>query len=190
MSLGAIPINDGKMIPYLIRGLYRPGIRSVLMGNTPVTINAFLTELRRLELISESPSDSAVAPSDPSSSMSDNDSNSLSLATKPLTNQVAYLTRNEKQPAELETKSNVIAAAGSDISQGIVLILTLAGKNPIRKMCKPPVGAGAAVNMKKVLEPINLALIEVHVARVGPMKAMVNTRAMYAMFEQSNFHIR
>lgn len=99
MSLGAIPINDGEMIPYLIRGLYRPGIRSVLMGNTPVTINAFLTELRRLELISESPSDSAVAPSDPSSSMSDNDSNSLSLATKALTNQVAYLTRNEKQPA-------------------------------------------------------------------------------------------
>ncbi|KZS16489.1 Uncharacterized protein APZ42_017761 [Daphnia magna] len=74
--------------------------------------------------------------------------------------------------------SDLALLTGSDISQGIILILTLAGKNPIRKMCKPPVGAGAAVNIKKVLEPINLALIEVHVARVGPMKAMVNTRAI------------
>lgn len=37
--------------------------------------------------------------------------------------------------------------------------------------------------MQKVLKPTNLALIEVHVARVGPVKAMVDTGAMYSVIE-------
>ncbi|KZR98242.1 Uncharacterized protein APZ42_006435 [Daphnia magna] len=67
------------MIPFLIRGLIRPEIRSVMMGNPPATVNAFLTELRRLESISESPTDStAASASSVSPPTSTKDSNYLS----------------------------------------------------------------------------------------------------------------
>ncbi|KZS20857.1 Uncharacterized protein APZ42_012348 [Daphnia magna] len=92
----AIPINDAEMTPYLIRGLYRPEIRSVLMGNPPATVNDFLVELRRLEAIT----------------------------------------------------------------------------------------AGAAINEQKALKPTNLALIGVHIARVGPVEAMVDTGAMFSVIEK------
>ncbi|XP_045023368.1 uncharacterized protein LOC123467561 [Daphnia magna] len=94
----AIPINDGEMIPFLIRGLIRPELRSVMMGNPPATVNAFLTELRRLESISESPSDStAASASSVSPPMSTKDSNSLSQAIETLVNQVSFLNRSANQ---------------------------------------------------------------------------------------------
>lgn len=94
----AIPINDGELIPFLIRGLIRPEIRSVMMGNPPATVNAFLTELRRLESISESPSDStAASASSVSPPMSTKDSNSLSQAIETLVNQVSFLNRSANQ---------------------------------------------------------------------------------------------
>ncbi|KZS05614.1 Uncharacterized protein APZ42_031149 [Daphnia magna] len=42
----AIPLADAKLIPYLIRGLYRPEMRSVMMGNPPVSVNAGMSLFR------------------------------------------------------------------------------------------------------------------------------------------------
>lgn len=46
------PLTEPQMVPYLIRGLLEPNHRAVMMVNSPATIAAFLTELRRLEGIS------------------------------------------------------------------------------------------------------------------------------------------
>ena len=48
------PLTDAELIPYLIRALYRHEIRSVMMGNSPLSVNDFLIEARRLEGIIES----------------------------------------------------------------------------------------------------------------------------------------
>lgn len=48
------PLTDAELIPYLIRALYRHEIRSVMMGNSPLSVNDFLIEVRRLEGIIES----------------------------------------------------------------------------------------------------------------------------------------
>lgn len=57
-------------------------------------------------------------------------------------------------------------------------------KNKLGKWASYPIEAGAANNVKKVLKSTNLAPIEVHIARVGPVKAMVNTGAMYGVIEK------
>ncbi|KZS21143.1 Uncharacterized protein APZ42_012000, partial [Daphnia magna] len=49
----AVPLTDAELIPFLIRGLLHPGIQSVMMGNPPISVNAFLIEIRRLESISD-----------------------------------------------------------------------------------------------------------------------------------------
>ncbi|EFX75860.1 hypothetical protein DAPPUDRAFT_107539 [Daphnia pulex] len=48
------PLTDAELVPYLIRDLYHPEMRSVLMGNPPVSVNALLIEVRRIEGIIES----------------------------------------------------------------------------------------------------------------------------------------
>lgn len=95
----AIPINDAEMTPYLIRGLYRPEIRSVLMGNPPATVNDFLVELRRLEAITVSPTDAAGTITGTTSlpPPNTNDNRSLTQVIEALANQVAFLTRATNQ---------------------------------------------------------------------------------------------
>ncbi|XP_032779651.2 uncharacterized protein LOC116918142 [Daphnia magna] len=95
----AIPINDAEMTPYLIRGLYRPEIRSVLMGNPPATVNDFLVELRRLEAITVSPTDAAGTITGTTSlpPPNTNDNRSLTQVIEALANQVAFLTRTTNQ---------------------------------------------------------------------------------------------
>lgn len=55
------PLTDAELVPFLIRGLFHPEIRSVMMGNPPISINAFLIENRRLEIISDSLADSSAS---------------------------------------------------------------------------------------------------------------------------------
>lgn len=98
------PLNDVELIPYLIRGLYHPAHVSVMMGNPPASVNAFLVEIRRLENISEAV---AVSPEtiSPSTGFHDREKNetaaaseSMARAIESLTNQVALLTRMVNRP--------------------------------------------------------------------------------------------
>ncbi|KZS19183.1 Uncharacterized protein APZ42_014467 [Daphnia magna] len=95
----AIPITNAELAPYLIRGVFRSEIRSVMMGDPPATVNAFLAELRRLEAIGISPIDSSKAMFDtappPSST---NNTRSLSQILEGLTGQVALLTSYTNRP--------------------------------------------------------------------------------------------
>lgn len=93
------PLTDADMVPYLIRGLYHPEMRSVMMGNPPGSVNAFLVEVRRLEGIIESLDSSpgvktAVEKTDGKPEVND----SLIHAVEALTNQVAMLTRSAIRP--------------------------------------------------------------------------------------------
>lgn len=95
----AIPLADAELIPYLIRGLYRPEMRSVMMGNPPVSVNAFLIEVRRLESISEHvPNPTSVSTMPQKDEGNTESNNSLFQAVEALTNQVAVLTRTGIRP--------------------------------------------------------------------------------------------
>ncbi|KAK4030888.1 hypothetical protein OUZ56_024274 [Daphnia magna] len=95
----AIPLSDAELIPYLIRGLYRPEMRSVMMGNPPVSVNAFLIEVRRLESISEHVSNPTSVTTMPKKDEGNTESNnSLFQAVEALSNQVAVLTRTGIRP--------------------------------------------------------------------------------------------
>ncbi|EFX76913.1 hypothetical protein DAPPUDRAFT_248406 [Daphnia pulex] len=50
----ATPLTDAELIPFLIRGLLHPEMRSAMMCIPPISVNAFLIEIRRLESISYS----------------------------------------------------------------------------------------------------------------------------------------
>jgi hypothetical protein len=45
--------NRAELIPYLIRALNHPEMRSVMTGNTPDSVNSFLVEMGILESITE-----------------------------------------------------------------------------------------------------------------------------------------
>lgn len=47
-----VPMLEGEMIPYLIRGLARSDHRTVMLVRPPATIAAFITEIQRLEAMS------------------------------------------------------------------------------------------------------------------------------------------
>ncbi|KAK4021403.1 hypothetical protein OUZ56_003320 [Daphnia magna] len=104
-------------------------IRSVMMGDPPATVNAFLAELRRLEAISVSPFDSSKAMFDagppPSST---NNNRSLSQIVEGLTTQ------------EPEMKYSVTTVTHLDTLHVIVLIQTPASQEQqrTRKTAKPP----------------------------------------------------
>ncbi|KAI9553751.1 hypothetical protein GHT06_019003 [Daphnia sinensis] len=57
----SIPLTNAELIPFLIRGLLHPGIQSAMMCTPPVSVNAFLIEIRRLESISDSPVSSSAS---------------------------------------------------------------------------------------------------------------------------------
>ena len=99
-----IQMTEIQMIPFLIRGLNNPAHQSVMMGNPPVTIANFLTELRRLEAISDVPVALPAPPvtlpsplSFPPSASSPMDSVLKALET--LTHQMSLLTRSVNQPS-------------------------------------------------------------------------------------------
>ena len=94
----SVPLTDVELIPFQIRGLHRPEMRSVLMGNPPVSGNDFLTEVRRLEIIVDSvagPVKEVTEKEDEKKIAND----SLFQAVEALTNQVAVLTRSVIRPA-------------------------------------------------------------------------------------------
>ncbi|XP_045036887.1 uncharacterized protein LOC116935801 [Daphnia magna] len=111
----ATALTDAELTPYLIRGLYRPEMRSVIMGNPPASINAFLTEVRRLESISEP----VTNPSSVSTTTEENAGNqetrdSLFQAVEALTNQVAVLTRTVTRPNSPGTGKPALKQVGFD----------------------------------------------------------------------------
>lgn len=111
----ATALTDAELTPYLIRGLYRPEMRSVMMGNPPASINAFLTEVRRLESISEP----VTNPSSVSTTTEENAGNqetrdSLFQAVEALTNQVAVLTRTVTRPNSPGTGKPALKQVGFD----------------------------------------------------------------------------
>ncbi|XP_045033965.1 uncharacterized protein LOC123475399 [Daphnia magna] len=99
----AVPLTDAELIPFLIRGLLHPGIQSVMMGNPPISVNAFLIEIRRLESISDSPVGSSASKETekiyektPEKTRS---TDSLFQAMEALTSQVAVLTHTVNRPS-------------------------------------------------------------------------------------------
>ncbi len=91
----SIPLTDVELIPFLIRGLDRLEMRSVMRGNPPVSVNDFLIEVRRLENIA----DSVAGPVKEVTEKEEGKktaNNSLFQAVEALTNQVAVLTPNSK----------------------------------------------------------------------------------------------
>ena len=91
----SIPLTDVELIPFLIRGLHRPEMRSVMMGNPPVSVNDFLVEVRRLENIADSVAGSVKEVTEKEEGKK-TANNSLFQAVEALTNQVAVLTPNSK----------------------------------------------------------------------------------------------
>ena len=89
----SVSLTDVELIPFQIRGLHRPEMRSVMMGNPPVSVNDFLIEFCRLENITNSvagPVKEVTEKKDGKKTAND----SLSQAVEALTNQVAVLTRS------------------------------------------------------------------------------------------------
>ena len=92
----SVPLTD--VVPFLIRGLHRPEIRSVMMGNPPISVNDFLIEVRRLENIADpvaGPVKEVTEKKDEKKIAND----SFFQAVEALTNQVAVLTRSVIRPA-------------------------------------------------------------------------------------------
>ena len=92
----SVPLTD--VVPFLIRGLHRPEIRSVMMGNPPISVNDFLIDVRRLENIADpvaGPVKEVTEKEDEKKTAND----SLFQAVEALTNQVAVLTRSVIRPA-------------------------------------------------------------------------------------------
>ncbi|KZS05237.1 Uncharacterized protein APZ42_031640 [Daphnia magna] len=165
----ATALTDAELTPYLIRGLYRPEMRSVMMGNPPASINAFLTEVRRLESISEP----VTNPSSVSTTTEENAGNqetrdSLFQAVEALTNQVAVLTRTVTRPNSPGTGKPALKQVGFDRrppgSKNEVQCYNCSGYGHISRDCPLPNPRGSPV-------------IEVDVFRVGLVKAMVDSGA-------------
>ncbi len=93
-----VPLTEPQMIPYLIRGLYNPIHQSVMMGNLPATIADFLTELRRLEVISFAPTiPSSNSPSYPPPVQPSPQSDPVIRALEALTLQVSLMNKKANQ---------------------------------------------------------------------------------------------
>ncbi len=91
-----LPLTDVELIPFLIRRLHRPEMRSVMMGNPPFSVNDFFIEVRRLEDIVDS-----LAGSTEKEDVKKTANDSLFQAVEALTNQVAILTRAAVRPVSL-----------------------------------------------------------------------------------------
>ena len=94
----SVPLTDVEMVPFLIRGLHRPEMRSVMMGNPPISVNDFLIKVRRLENIADpvaGPVKEVTEKEDEKKTAND----SLFQAVEALTNQVAVLTLSVIRPA-------------------------------------------------------------------------------------------
>ncbi|KAI9555914.1 enzymatic polyprotein [Daphnia sinensis] len=161
------PLNDVELIPYLIRGLYHPAHVSVMMGNPPASVNAFLVEIRRLENISEAV---AVSPEtiSPSTGFYDKEKNetaaaseSMARAIESLTNQLALLTRMARG-----TKYSAIIAKATGIFLVTVLSTTRVGPD------------------KKVRETVSSPFIQADVFRIGGLRAMVDSGAKHSAISE------
>ncbi|KZS03826.1 Histone-lysine N-methyltransferase NSD2-like protein [Daphnia magna] len=162
----AIPINDAELTPYLIRGLYRPEIRSVQSVRADFPDGKSARNSQRLSRrITPARGDHR--------DRSPCQSGSLSNPSR----QSNHLTR----ASETSTKTSDVRTSIAGIKNEIQCYNSSC---EFGKRASRPVEAGAAINEQKSLKPTNLALIEVHIARVGPVKAMVDTGAMFSVIEK------
>ncbi|KAK4013277.1 hypothetical protein OUZ56_025511 [Daphnia magna] len=164
-------------------------MRSVMMSNPPISVNAFLSEVHHLEVISESlvgSSSSATTTGRKEVKMGANDL--WFQAAEALTNQVAVLTRSKDQWSNTclsdialrETKFSALIAVISATSLGIALNQTLVGQNHQPWETGQPVRRGKAGNKRNcptTATPVNSPFIMAGVFRIGELKALVDSGA-------------